>query len=286
MLADDELREALATRLPDLEPDVEAELDRLLARADSLARRRRTAYVVGLVAAAVVAAGLVLGHDWQRKADEPEPVDDAPAQRPAAGAPSAGSTPTRRRWLPAATAPARSGRSYVPAVEIELDLPRDGARTTSTPSPPAPGTTPPRGGSTSFADVRGIEVNRCSDAHGASRPVPAPSAWPARWPPWAGRVVRRRRRVTPRRVSRATGVRLGRATAEVLLQPRAIVLREWLTSEGSSGSTSWPGWTNRSGSSTSRATPSSSTPATVRTPRRPRRRSSSRSSSPSRSSCR
>ena len=27
MLADDELRQALATRLPDLQPDVEAELD-------------------------------------------------------------------------------------------------------------------------------------------------------------------------------------------------------------------------------------------------------------------
>src|SRR5690349_24362859 len=80
MLADDELRHALLTRLPDLQSDVEGELERLLARADSAARRRRTAYVVGLGAAAVVAAGLVLGHDWQRNAGEPEPVGEAPGR--------------------------------------------------------------------------------------------------------------------------------------------------------------------------------------------------------------
>ena len=78
MLADDELRQALATRLPDLRPAVEGVVERLLARADSVVRRRRTAYVAGLVAAAIVVAGLVLGHAWHRNADGPEPVDDTP----------------------------------------------------------------------------------------------------------------------------------------------------------------------------------------------------------------
>src|SRR5918993_1444282 len=76
MLADEELRAALTARLPDLEPDVEGELARVLTRADSVARRRRAAYVVGLVAAAVVAAGLVLGHDWRPNADRLQPLDD------------------------------------------------------------------------------------------------------------------------------------------------------------------------------------------------------------------
>ena len=60
MLADDELRAALTARVPDLDPDVEAELDLLLTRADSLARRRRTTYAVGLVALALTYAG----HTW------------------------------------------------------------------------------------------------------------------------------------------------------------------------------------------------------------------------------
>jgi hypothetical protein len=79
MLADDELRAALTARVPDLDPDVEAELDLLLTRADSLARRRRTTYAVGLVAAVTVIA-LVLGRDWQPKAETPEPVDDVPVR--------------------------------------------------------------------------------------------------------------------------------------------------------------------------------------------------------------
>ena len=79
MLADDELRAALTARVPDLEPDVEAELDRLLTRADSLARRRRTTYAVGLVAAVTVLA-LVLGRDWVPKAETPEPTDDVPVR--------------------------------------------------------------------------------------------------------------------------------------------------------------------------------------------------------------
>lgn len=79
MLADDELRAALTARVPDLDPDVEAELDLLLARADSLARRRRTTYAVGLVAAVTVLA-LVLGRDWVPKAETPEPVDDVPVR--------------------------------------------------------------------------------------------------------------------------------------------------------------------------------------------------------------
>ena len=74
MLADDELRGLLTTRLPELRPDVETELERVLSRATTRARRRRAAYVGGL-AAAVVAAVLVLGHDWRTQADPPDPVD-------------------------------------------------------------------------------------------------------------------------------------------------------------------------------------------------------------------
>jgi hypothetical protein len=78
MLSDDDLRAALGTRLPDLHPDVEGELDRVLDRVASRARTRRTTYVVGLLAAAVVAAVLVLGHDWRPAAQSPQPVDVPP----------------------------------------------------------------------------------------------------------------------------------------------------------------------------------------------------------------
>jgi hypothetical protein len=74
MLADDELRGLLTTRLPELRPDVETELERVLSRATTRARRRRAAYIGGL-AAAVVATVLVLGHDWRSQADSPDPVD-------------------------------------------------------------------------------------------------------------------------------------------------------------------------------------------------------------------
>ena len=79
MLADDELRAALTAHLPELEPDVEAELDLLLTRADSLARRRRTTYAVGLVAAVTVIA-LVLGRDWVPRSEAPEPTDGVPVR--------------------------------------------------------------------------------------------------------------------------------------------------------------------------------------------------------------
>jgi hypothetical protein len=74
MLADDELRGLLVSRLPDLRPEVETELERVLSRTTTRARRRRAAYIGGL-AAAVVATVLVLGHDWRPRADSPDPVD-------------------------------------------------------------------------------------------------------------------------------------------------------------------------------------------------------------------
>ena len=79
MLNDDDLRAALTTRLAELDPDVEAELDRVLDRAHFRASRRRTTYAVGLVAAATVLA-LVLGRDWVPRAEAPEPADDVPVR--------------------------------------------------------------------------------------------------------------------------------------------------------------------------------------------------------------
>jgi hypothetical protein len=122
-LADDELRHALLTRLPDLQPDVEGELERLLARADSAARRRRTAYVVGLVAAVLVAAGLVVGHDWRTDATRLEPVDHPPVRaQPLAG--------SRGMYdSPAAIEPGRYRAHLLapvnryPELQVELDVP-------------------------------------------------------------------------------------------------------------------------------------------------------------------
>jgi hypothetical protein len=159
MLADDELRHALLTRLPDLQPDVEGELERLLARADSAARRRRTAYVVGLVAAAVVAAGLVLGHDWQRNAGEPEPVDEAPGSvRPL----------TAQRGFyddPSALAPgryrARALGSVFPAVQLDLDLPSGWGQDDLYAVATGPGDDADTRRIDAFADVRSVEVVRC-----------------------------------------------------------------------------------------------------------------------------
>jgi hypothetical protein len=159
MLADDELRHALLTRLPDLQPDVDGELERLLARADSAARRRRTAYVVGLVAAAVVAAGFVLGHDWQRNADEPEPVDEAPGSvRPL----------TAERGFyddPAALAPgryrARALGSVFPAVQLDLDLPSGWGQDDLYAVATGPGDDAATRRIDAFADVRQVEVLRC-----------------------------------------------------------------------------------------------------------------------------
>jgi hypothetical protein len=80
MPADEELRTALSTRFPDLHPDIEAELESLLVRADARARRRRMTYVAGLVAAAVVATLVVLTQDRLREARGPEPVDNPAVQ--------------------------------------------------------------------------------------------------------------------------------------------------------------------------------------------------------------
>ena len=79
MLNDDDLRAALTTRLAELDPDVEAELDRVLDRARFRASRRRTTYAVGLVAAATVLA-LVLGRDWLPRAEAPAPSNDVPVR--------------------------------------------------------------------------------------------------------------------------------------------------------------------------------------------------------------
>ena len=119
MLADDDIRVLLKTRLPELRPDVEAELDRVLNRAGSRSRRRRAAYVGGLVAA-VVASVLVLGHEWRRQADAPDPVDEVVVQ----------ATPLENRGEyrdPAALEPGRyvakfGGLTY-PTPRIELDIP-------------------------------------------------------------------------------------------------------------------------------------------------------------------
>jgi hypothetical protein len=80
MLADDELRQALSTRFPELRPDVEDELDRLMERAGARDRTRRVTYAMGLVAAAVVALLAVVGQDWLREARGPEPVDEPPVR--------------------------------------------------------------------------------------------------------------------------------------------------------------------------------------------------------------
>ena len=122
MLADDELRAALTTRLPDLEPDVERDLGRVLDRAAFRARRRRAAYVVGLVAA-VVATVLVVGHDWQRQAREPEPVKDVSVTAQAL---------TAKRGMyhdPAPLPPGRYRAEFLgpaatfPGPGVELDIP-------------------------------------------------------------------------------------------------------------------------------------------------------------------
>ena len=166
MLADDELRHALATRLPDLQPDVEGELERLLARADSVVRRRRTAYLAGLFAAAIVVAGLVLGHAWHRNADEPQPVDDMPrsarpleAERGFYADPSE-LVPGRYR--------ARALGSVYPAVQLELDLPSGWGQDDMYAVATGPGDDAATRRIDAFADVRRIEVLRC----GRARAVP------------------------------------------------------------------------------------------------------------------
>jgi len=166
MSADDELRQALATRLPDLQPDVEGELERLLARADSVVRRRRTAYVAGLVAAAIVIAGLVLGHAWHRNADEPEPVDDTPR--------SARPLEAERGFYadPSALAPgryrARALGSVYPAVQLDLDLPAGWGQDDMYAVATGPGDDAATRRIDALADVRRIEVLRC----GRARAVP------------------------------------------------------------------------------------------------------------------
>jgi hypothetical protein len=79
MLNDDDLRAQLTTRLADLDPDVEAELGRVLDRARFRTGRRRTTYAVGLVAAATVIA-LVLGRGWVLRAEAPAPTNDVPVR--------------------------------------------------------------------------------------------------------------------------------------------------------------------------------------------------------------
>jgi len=120
MLADDDIRELLDSRLADLRPDIEGELERVLHRAGSRARRRRAAYVGGLVAA-VVASVLVLGHEWRQQADAPDPVDDVTVQ----------AKPLVNRGVyaaPAALEPGRYlakfvGMNEYPSPKIELDIP-------------------------------------------------------------------------------------------------------------------------------------------------------------------
>ena len=120
MLADDDLRDLLVSRLPELRPEIEVELERVLSRARSRSRRRRAAYVGGL-AAAVAATAIVLGHDWQTRADAPEVVDHVSVEaQPLAN---------RGRYAdPAAVAPGRYearfvGMHLMPGPRIELDIP-------------------------------------------------------------------------------------------------------------------------------------------------------------------
>lgn len=162
MLADDELREALIARLPDLEPDVEAELDRLLTRADSLTRRRRTAYVVGLVAAAVVVAGLVLAHDWRSDATKPDPVDNTPVRAQAVD--------NRGRYgKPAALDPGRyRTRPLGPIVEfpflqVELDIPAGWGQDDVFAFATGPGSADATRRIDLFGDVRRVAIAQCND---------------------------------------------------------------------------------------------------------------------------
>jgi hypothetical protein len=78
MLTDHELRAALSKRVAHLAPDVEAELDALLRRANRRRHVRATAYGVG-VAAAVATAVLVVTQGL-RPVEKPEPVEETPVQ--------------------------------------------------------------------------------------------------------------------------------------------------------------------------------------------------------------
>jgi hypothetical protein len=121
MLADDELRQALSTRFPDPRPDLDEELDRLLERAGARARTRRASYVIGLVAAAVVALVFVFGPDWSLRTKAPEPVDDPPA-----GAQVLHQAGTFSN--PAPLEPGRYRARFAPAgqylgLQVDLDIP-------------------------------------------------------------------------------------------------------------------------------------------------------------------
>jgi hypothetical protein len=120
MLADDDIRDLLVSRLPELRPDLEAELERVLTRARSRSRRRRASYVGGL-AAAVAATVIVLGHDWQSRADGPDVVDHVTVR----------AQPLVNRGMfrnPAPVEPGRYEARFVgmndyPGPRIELDIP-------------------------------------------------------------------------------------------------------------------------------------------------------------------
>ena len=155
MLADDELRDLLVSRLPELRPDVEAELDRVLTRAHSRSRRRRASYVGGL-AAAVAATVIVLGHDWQSRADAPDVVDNTPVQVEAQPLVNRGMYAQPRGPRARTLRGEVRGPDRVPGHRgSSWTSPPAGGRTTSTPSRPLRRRTETCGASTCSPTSRG-----------------------------------------------------------------------------------------------------------------------------------
>lgn len=173
MLSDDDLRAALGTRLPDLHADVEGELDRLLDRAGSRARARRATYVVGLLAAAVVAAVLVFGHDWDPQAKSPQPVDDPDVQT---------RTLVNRGMFadPAELAPGRYRAQFLGpggiwhGLKIEMDIPAGWGQDDVVAFATGPGENPALRRIDLFAGVTRVRPDPCSAT--MVRPDPGPLA--------------------------------------------------------------------------------------------------------------
>ena len=119
MLSDQALRDLLQERTEHLTPDVEVELDALLARATRRKVTRASAYVV-VLAAAVTLAVLLAGQNW-RRAEAPRPAEDRESFPVRFLVPNRGTFDS-----PEVLDPGRYVVSFVdePAVEATIDVPQ------------------------------------------------------------------------------------------------------------------------------------------------------------------